>query len=76
MTLTFQGTPRGIQVLSDRRETEIRDSCMAGLIHEDIWLDTSQRGLKTGLISITHSFQITVNNVAGVEKVKTFSDIR
>ena len=48
---------------------------MAGVIHEDIRLDTCQCGGTIGFIPITYSFQITVNYVAGVEKVKPFSDI-
>jgi len=75
MTLLLRGAPHGIQVLSDRRETKICDSRVAGVIHEDIWLDTCQCGGKTGFIPITYSFQITVNYVAGVEEVKPFSDI-
>ena len=75
MTLLPRGTPRGIQVLSDRRETIIGDSCVAGVIHEDIRLDTCQCGGTIGFIPITYSFQITVNYVTRVEKVKPFSDI-
>jgi len=76
MTLISRCAPHGIQVLSDRRETKIRDPCVAGVIHKDVWLGTCQYGRKAELISITHSFEITMNYVAGVEKVKTFGDIR
>jgi len=50
VTLTFRGDSHGIQLLSDRRETKIGDSCVASVIYEDIWLDTYQYGHKTGLI--------------------------
>ena len=76
MALIFKGGPHGIQVLSDRRKTKICDSCVASVIYEDIWLDTYQCGRRAGPKSITYSFEITVNYVVRVEKVKTFSDIR
>jgi len=69
MTLIFRGAPHGMQVLSDRRETKISDSCVAGVIHEDIWLDVCQCGGKTGFVPTTYSFEITMNYVTGVEKV-------
>ena len=40
IALIFRGGPHRIQVLSHRRETEICDPCMAGVIHQDIWLGT------------------------------------
>ena len=66
----------GIPEFTDRRETEICDSCVTGTIHQDIWLDTCQFGRKTGLISVTYSFEISMNYVVRVEKVKTLSNIR
>jgi hypothetical protein len=35
--LTRGGLDR-IQVLSDRSASEIRDACMTGVVHEDVWL--------------------------------------
>ena len=75
MTLPFQGAQRSIQVLNNPSETKIGDSCVTGVIHKDIWLETCQRGRKIGLMSIAYSFEITVNYVTGVEKVKSLSDI-
>ena len=74
--LISRSASNGVQVLSDRSKTEIRDPCVAGVIHKDIWLDMHQNGGKPGLRTITYSLEITVNYVAGVEKVKTFSDAR
>jgi hypothetical protein len=76
MTLLFRSTSHGIQVLGDPSKAKIRDPRMAGGIHKDIWLGTCQYGGKSGLRVITYSLEITVNYVAGVEKVKAFSDIR
>jgi hypothetical protein len=76
MTVVSRGASHGIQVLSDRSKTKIRDPCVAGGIHKDIWLDACQCGGKTGFRIITHSLEITMNYVARVEKVKAFSDIR
>ena len=61
------------QCLWSRRQAEIRDSCVAGVIHKYIWLDTCQFGRKTGPI-YTYSFEISMNYAAGVEKVKTLSN--
>jgi hypothetical protein len=49
---------------------------MADTIHKDIWLDRCQHGGKMGLRTITHSLEITMNYIAGVEVVKAFSNIR
>ena len=75
MALIARGTLYGIRVLGDRSETKICDPCMAGGIHKDIWLDTYQYGGKAAYGRITHSFEITVNYIAGVEEVKALSDI-
>ena len=68
--------PHGAQGLNNRSEAETRGSYVAGVTHEDIRLDACQYGRKTGLVSMTYSFEITMNYAAGVEKVKAFSDIR
>ena len=66
----------GILELTDRPETKICDSCVTGAIHQDVWLDTCQFGRKIWLTSITYSFEVSMNYVVRVEKVKTLSDIR
>ena len=76
MAMVFRGGPHRIQVLSDRRETEIRDPRMAGVIHEDVWLGTCQYGRKTEPISMTYPFEIAVYHITEVKKVKTPSNIR
>ena len=48
---------------------------MAGGIYKYIWLDTRHYGDKMGFWTITYSPEVTMNYVAGVEKVQTFSDI-
>ena len=76
MALVFGSGPHRIQVLSDCRETEIRDPCVASVIYEDVWLGTCQYGRKTELVSVTYPFEIAVNHITEVEKVKAISDIR
>ena len=76
MALVSGSVPHRIKALSDRRETEIRDPRMAGVIHEDIWLGTCESGRITGLMPTTYPSEIAVNNIAGVEEAKAFNDIR
>ena len=61
--------------MSDCSESKIRDPCVAGGIYKYIWLDTRHYGGKMGFWTITYSPEVTMNYVAGVEKVQTFSDI-
>ena len=75
MTLIIRGASDGIQVLSDRSKAEIRDPRMVGVIHENIRLLRVKTIVKTGHKSITYSFEISMDYVAGVEEVKAFSDI-
>ena len=35
--------PDGIQVLSDRSEAKICETCVTGVIHKNVWLDVSMR---------------------------------
>ena len=76
MTVIFRHAPHGIQILSDRSKTEIRDARVAFVIYKYIRLDTRQHGRGIGLMRFTYPFQVTMNYVAGVEKVKPFCDIR
>jgi len=69
MTLILRGASHRIQILSDRGKAKIRDPCAASVIHKDIRLDTYECGGKTGLNSITYSLEVTMNYVAGVNKV-------
>ena len=62
--------------MSDRSKAKISDLCVADVVHEDVRLDACQSGGKTGLVLITYSFEVAVNYIAGVEKVKAFSDIK
>ena len=48
---------------------------MAGGIHEYIWLCTCHYEGKTGPRITAYPPEVTMNYVAGVEKVQTFSDI-
>ena len=65
----------GFEVSSDHSKTKIRDLCVAGDIHKDIWLDACQYTGKTGLGITTYSLEITMNYVAGAEVIKALSDI-
>ena len=67
---------QGIEVSSDRSKTKIRDPCVAGGIHKDVWLDTCQYGGKIEFVKTAYTLKVTVNYVAGVEEVKALSDIR
>ena len=76
MTLSSHGAWHGIRVLSDRGKTKIGNLCVAGIIHKDIGLDTSQYGGKKGPVSIAYSFEISMNYVAGVKEMETLSNVR
>ena len=65
-TLTL-GTPHGIQVQSHRSEPKVRDTRITRVIDEDVWLDTCQRGSKTGVRTTTYPLEVPVNHIAGVE---------
>ena len=76
MTVITRAASNRIEVLSDRSKTKIRDSCAAGGIHKDVWLDTCQYGGKIEFVKTAYTLKVTVNYVAGVEEVKALSDIR
>jgi len=81
MALIFQDALHVVhsshEVLSSsyRSTAKIRDSCVTSVIHEDVRLAMCQSGQNTKLILITYSFEITMDYVARVKKVKTLSNI-
>lgn len=74
--MIIRGDRHRIITLNDCRQTEIRDPRMAVVINKDIWLNTCQSGGNTGFRGITYSLEVPVDDVTGVEKVKTLSNIR
>ena len=76
MTLIVRGALRRVRIRSDRREAEVRDPRVVVGVQENIRLDACQHGGKTGFRQITYTLEITVNYIAGVEKVKAFGDIK
>ena len=75
MTVLTRGGPHGVQVLSNRGEAEIGDACATGIIHEDVWLAKRQHDGEARLIKTTHSFEVPMNHIAGVEVFETLSDV-
>ena len=69
-------TPHGIQILSDRSETKVRDACVAGVIHEDVWLDTDgQCGGETEIRMTTYSLKISVDHITRVKIAETLGNV-
>ena len=48
---------------------------MAGVIHKDVLLEVCQYGGETGLGTTTHSLEIPMNDITGVEVAEALSDI-
>jgi hypothetical protein len=69
------GARYGIQVLSDRSETKIRDSCMTGVVHKDIWLTGCQYGGETRFRTTTYPLEVPMNDIAGVEVAEALGDV-
>ena len=64
-----------IQVLSDCGETKIRDQRITGVVHEDIWLAGHQYSGKPRFRINTHSLEVPVNHIAGVEVTEASGDV-
>ena len=54
-------TLHGIQVLNDHGDAKIRDSCMAGVVQEDIHLGRYQWECETRFGETTHSLEVPMN---------------
>jgi len=68
-------TLHGIRVLSERGKAKIGDACMTRVVHQDVRLAERQRGSETGFGTATHSLEIPVNHIAGVEVAEALSNI-
>ena len=61
--------------MSDPSKTKICDPCAAGCVYKYVWLETRQYGGNIKFGTTTHSLEITMKYVAGVENAKSFGDI-
>ena len=73
-TLT-RGTLDRIQVLSDCSEAEIRNACIAGVVHQDVWLISYQYRGKARFKTSTYSLEVPMNYIAGVEVTEAINDV-
>lgn len=62
-------------MMSDCRKAEIRDASAAGLVHKDVWLVGCQYDREWGPKTITYSFEVAVNHIAGVEVANSGDDV-
>jgi len=69
-----RGNPDRTRALSDRSEAKIREADTAGVVHEDIWLVRRQY-CGEARYNTTHSLEIPVYYIAGVEIMKALSGI-
>ena len=76
VTVFVWNAPYRIQVLSDHSDTTICDHRVAGGVHKDVQLVRCQYAVVKLSRMITYSLKIPVNNVAGVEVIQAFCDIR
>jgi len=70
-----RGTWHRIQVLSYCSEAEIRNTCMAGAVHQDVRLICYEYRNKTRSGTGTYTLEVSMNNIAGVEITEAISDI-
>lgn len=66
---------RQIQVLSDHRDTKIRDLCTAGDVHDDIRLAECQYGDEKISKTATYSCEIPMNQTIEVEVFEACRDV-
>ena len=76
VALLVWNAPYRIQILSDHSDTTICDHCVAGGVHKDVQLVRYQYAVVKRSRMTTYSLEIPVNNIAGVEVIQTFCDIR
>ena len=75
MTATTRGTPCRIRVLYDYGQSKVSDSRVTGVIHKDVALAKREYNLETKFRA-THSFEVAMDLVAGMQVVQTLSGIR
>ena len=64
-----------IQVLHDYGQSKIRDSRMTGVIHKDVTLAEREYNFEAKFRA-THSFEVAMDLVAGMQVVQTLCNIR
>jgi hypothetical protein len=57
-------------------KAKIRDACTAGVIHKNVWLVGYQYDGEMRFKISAYTLEISMNDIAGVEVAKAFSDIR
>ena len=70
-----RGTPYGIQALSDLGLAKVCDTCVPGVVDEDVWLTGCRYGGRTRCTKTTYPLEVPMNYIAGVEVTEAFSDI-
>jgi len=55
---------------------KIRDACMTGVIHKDVRLAGCQYGGEMRLRTTTHSLDVPMDNITGMDVVKAVGDLR
>ena len=75
MTAVTRGTPHQIRVLYDHGQSKISDSRVTGVIHKDVALTEREYNFETKFTA-THSFEVPMDLVAGMQVVQTLSDVR
>lgn len=70
-----RGSWDGIYVPNDGREAEIRDACSTRVVNKDIPLAGRQHRCEIWIRTGTNSFQVPVDNVAGMQIAETPRDI-
>ena len=70
-----QGAQLGNHICSDRSETKVCDPRLAGGVHKDILLAGVNTVEKLEIEITTHSIELTMNHVAGMEVTEAPSDV-
>ena len=68
-----RGALHGIRALSNHCLGKVRDARMTGVVDKDVWLAGCQYGGEAGFRTNTHSLEVPMNHIAGVEVVEPFS---
>jgi hypothetical protein len=75
VTMLMRDTLYGVQVSSDRSEAKVRETCMTGVVHKDVWLDVCQCGGKIRSRTTTYPLEASVNDIVGVEVAEALSNV-
>jgi hypothetical protein len=69
------GLPDGFRALSDRSETKICNSCMARLVHKDVWLTGCQCGGTRSSRATAYPLEVSMNDITGMEVAESLDNI-